>query len=79
VRRHAGLDANQAPRHVREPCCDPAARELLAQNDRTLLIQANQMERVLTCIDTDRAGNYSVCLAGHGDVLLVLSSLSLTT
>ena len=48
MRRHAGLDANQAPRHVRKPCCDPAARELLAQNNRTLLIKANQMERLLT-------------------------------
>jgi hypothetical protein len=48
---HAGLDANQALRHIHKPCCDPAARELLAQSDRTLLIQANQMERVLACID----------------------------
>jgi hypothetical protein len=61
---HAGRDANQALRHIHKPCCDPAARELLAQNDRTLLIQANQIERVLTCIDANRVGNYSAVLQG---------------
>ncbi len=74
---HSGLDANQAPRRVGKPCYDPAARDLLAQNDCTLLIQANQMQRVLTCIDANR-GNYSVCLAGHSGVLLVLLSPRLT-
>jgi hypothetical protein len=36
MRRHASLDTDQALRHIRKPCCNPAARELLAQNDRSL-------------------------------------------
>jgi hypothetical protein len=51
MRRHASLDADQALRHIRKSCCDPAARELFAQNDCTILIEANQMEGVLACID----------------------------
>ncbi len=30
------------------------------------------MQRVLACIDANRAGDYSICLAGRGDVILVL-------
>jgi hypothetical protein len=66
--RHPGLDSDQAFRHIRKPCCDPAASEFLAQNDRSLVIQANQMQRVLACINANGAGDYSICLPGHGDV-----------
>jgi len=44
-------------------------RPLLAQHNRTALIEANHMERVLADIDTDY-GDYTMSCLGHG-VLLV--------
>jgi hypothetical protein len=55
VRCHASFDADQELRHVYKSCADPAASDLFPQNDCTLLIQANHMQRVLTGIDTYRA------------------------
>jgi hypothetical protein len=45
----SGLDTNQALRHIRKPCCDPASRDLLAQNNRPIFTQTDQMQRVLAC------------------------------
>ncbi len=73
MRRHAGLDTNQALRHIRKPLCNPTARDLFAQNNRSFVIQANQMQRVLACINANCAGDYSIRLPA-GDVLLVLLS-----
>jgi hypothetical protein len=45
-----------------KPRANPAASKLLSQNDRSLLIQADQMQRVLARIDANGAGGYRVCL-----------------
>src|SRR6185369_12355539 len=76
MRRHASFDPDQAPRHVGEPSCDPAARNLLPQNDCPLVVKADQMQGVLACIDPNGSCHCSGCLLGHGDVLLVLLSPS---
>jgi hypothetical protein len=75
VRCHAGFNSAQALRHVYKSCGDPAASDLIPQNDCTLLIQANHMQRVLAGIDANRADGCGVCPEGHGGVLLVLLSL----
>jgi hypothetical protein len=54
VRRHAGLDNNQARRNIRKPGPNPAAAKLLTQNDRSPVIQPDQMQRVLACIKPPR-------------------------
>jgi hypothetical protein len=74
MRRRAGLNTNQALRHIRKPCCDPAARDLLAQNNRPIVIQTDQMQDVLACIDANGVSDCSGCLMGNSDVLLVLLS-----
>jgi hypothetical protein len=62
----------QAWRHVHKPCGNSAPRDFFAQNDCALLIQSNQVQRVLTSIDTNRVDSWDYSLAGHGDALLVL-------
>src|SRR4029077_5404416 len=74
VRRHASLDSDQAPRHIGKPGCDPAAGNLLPQNDCPLVVEADQMQGVLACIDANGVSDCSGCLMGHSDVLLVLLS-----
>jgi hypothetical protein len=74
VRRHASFDSDQAPRHIGEPGRDPAAGNLLPQNDCPLVVEADQMQGVLACIDANGVSDCSGCLMGHGDVLLVLLS-----
>src|SRR6476469_4910817 len=64
----------RAPRHIGERRCDPAAGNLLPQNDRPLVVEADQMQGVLACIDANGVSDCSVCLIGHSDVLLVLLS-----
>src|SRR6476661_2097658 len=66
VRRHAGLDTNQARRNICKPGPNPAAAKLLTQNNRPPVIQPDQMQRVLACINADCAGDYSVRLLRHG-------------
>ena len=66
VRRHAGLDTNQARRNIRKPGPNPAAAKLLTQNDRSPVIQPDQMQRVLACINAHCAGDYTVRLLRHG-------------
>src|SRR5207342_2895652 len=74
VRRHASFDSDQAPRRIGEPGCDPAAGNLLPQNDCSLVVEADQMQGVLARIDADGVCDCSSCLMGHSDVLLVLLS-----
>jgi len=74
VRRHADLDTDQAPRHIRQSARNPVATKLLTQNNRSPIIQANQMQRVLARIDANGAGDYNVCLLRHGDMLMVIRS-----
>src|SRR6478672_278273 len=51
-----------------------AAGNLLPQNDCPLVVEADQMQGVLACIDANGVNDCSGCLMGHGDVLLVLLS-----
>src|SRR5207342_3309554 len=74
VRRHASFDSDQAPRHIGEPGCDPAAGNLLPQNDCPLVVEADQMQGVLACIDANAVNDCSGGLMGHSDALLVLLS-----
>ena len=53
VRRHTCLDPDQARRCIRKPPANPPASKLLTQDDRPPLIQADQVQRVLTRIDTN--------------------------
>src|ERR1700746_3352412 len=76
VRRHASFDSDQAPRHIGEPGCDPTAGNLLPQNDCPLVVEPDQMQGVLACVDANVMSDCSGCLMGHGDVLLVLLSHS---
>ena len=66
VCRHAGLDTDQAPRQICQPGHNPATTKLLTQDDRPLVIQANQMQRVLTYIDANDVSD-SIRLLRHGD------------
>src|SRR3954465_1459439 len=52
----------------------PAAGNLLPQNDCPLVVEADQMQGVLACIDANGMNDCSGCLMGHSDVLLVLLS-----
>src|SRR5260370_41691630 len=74
VGRDARFDSDQAPRHIGEPGCDPAAGDLLPQNDRPVVVEAEQMQGILARIDADGGCDCSGCLMGHGDMLLVLLS-----
>jgi len=47
VHANTGFHADQARRHVREPCFDLAARPLLPQHDRATPVEADDVERVL--------------------------------
>jgi hypothetical protein len=62
VRCHTSLDPNQAWWYIREPGSNPATSKLLSQNDRSMLIQPNQMQRVLARIDANGAAIAFVCL-----------------
>jgi hypothetical protein len=70
----ARLHADEARCHVGEPSLDLTARQLLAQNDGALLVQADEVERVLANVDADcRNGFKASGLAWHG-MLLVLAA-----
>jgi hypothetical protein len=53
MRANASLHADQATRHAGKPRCYLATRPLLAQDDRTALIETHNVERVLADIDAD--------------------------
>ncbi len=61
----AGLHADQAGRHIRQPSLDLAARPLLAHDDRAAPIEADYVERVLADVDA-HGGDGRVCIARHG-------------
>src|ERR1700730_13904526 len=44
------------------------------KNDCPLVVEADQMQGVLACIDANGVSDCSGCLMGHSDVLLVLLS-----
>ena len=54
MRSRAGLEADQAARHIRQPTFELAARELDPEDDRAALIEADQVEGGLADIDADR-------------------------
>jgi hypothetical protein len=62
VRRHASFDPDQAPRHIGEPGCDPAAGNLLPQNDCSLIVEADQMQGVLARIDANVCATVAAAL-----------------
>src|SRR5271169_3701782 len=66
--------ATAARRHIGEPGCDPAAGNLLPQNDCPLVVEADQMQGILARVDANGACDCNGCLMGHSDVLLVLLS-----
>src|SRR6476659_8397368 len=72
MRTDAGLHADQARRHIGEPCFNLATRPLLTQHDCTTAIEADDVEGVLADIDTDY-GNCVVEIVGHS-VLLVFGA-----
>jgi hypothetical protein len=64
MRADARLHADETGRHVRKPFLNLAARPLLAQDDRTSPIEADDVERVLADVDTDHGDGRSD--ARHG-------------
>src|SRR5580692_2800392 len=79
MRSDAGLHPDQARRHIRKTSLYLATRPLLTQHDRTAIIEAYDVERVLPNIDTNYGDRILRCCSGHR-VLLVwapLASLSL--
>src|SRR5580704_13805868 len=79
MRSDAGLHPDQARRHIRKTSLYLATRPLLTQHDRTAIIEAYDVERVLPNIDTNYGDRILRCCSGHC-VLLVwapLTSLSL--
>ena len=67
-----GLHADQAGRHIGQPCLHLATRPLLSQRDCATPIQADDVERILADIDSDH-GDHTVMLLRHG-VLLSLGA-----
>src|SRR5262245_28608826 len=68
MRADAGLHADQARRHISEPCFHLSARPFLSQHDRTAPIMAHDVERVLADIDADH-GDCAVEFLRHGVLL----------
>jgi hypothetical protein len=60
MRPHACLHADETRRHVGEPRLDLTARPFLAQHDRTALVMADDVERVLADVDADH-GDLGAC------------------
>ena len=64
MRTDAGLHADQARRHIDEPCLNLATRPLLTEHHCTTAIEADDVEGVLAHINTD----YGYCvveIVGH--------------
>ena len=60
MRRHACFDSNQAPRHIGEPGCDPAAGNLLPQNDGPLVVEAGQISERFSLSGSGREHGRSI-------------------
>ena len=56
-----GLHADQAGRHVGQPCLHLATRPLLPQRDSATPIEADDVKPVLADIDTDRGDHTLLC------------------
>jgi hypothetical protein len=69
MRPNTGFHANQTGRHVGKPSLHLATRPLLAQHYGAALIEANNVERVLTDIDANY-GNCTLGLLEHGALLV---------
>jgi hypothetical protein len=69
MRTDTGFHADQARGHVGKPHFHLAARPLLTQHDRASIIQANNVERILTDIDADYGDRFC-------DVAAMVCSLS---
>jgi len=50
MRPNARLHADEAGRRIREPSLDLAARKLLAQNDRAIPVETDEMEGDWCCV-----------------------------
>src|SRR5262249_9111140 len=74
MRSDAGLHADQTRWHVGKPCLHLAARPLLAKHNGAAIIEADDVERILTDINADY-GSRSLRCRRHG-VLLVLAPLA---
>ena len=70
MRPDACLHADEARREVGQSRLDLTARPLLAQHDRTALVMADDVERVLADVDADY-GDLGACCLGMGVLLLM--------
>ena len=63
VRPGTGFHSDQAARDIAEPAPKLMTGYLMLQNNRTALVQPDQMERILADVDSDRAAK-SLSTAG---------------
>jgi hypothetical protein len=61
MRPNASLEADQAWRHIGEPCFDLAARPLLPQHDGSAPVLAYEVKRVLADIHADHGHRIVAC------------------
>jgi hypothetical protein len=72
MRPNARLHADEAARSIREPNLDLAAGKLLAQNDRAIPVETDEMERVLADIDADCCNGFKASgVVWHGMLLIL--------
>jgi hypothetical protein len=72
MRPNARLHADEAGRRIREPSLDLAARKLLAQNDRAIPVETDEMERVLADVDADCCNGFKATgVVWHGMLLIL--------
>jgi hypothetical protein len=57
MRTNAGFHANQARRHIGEPCFDLTSRPLLTQHNCAAAIVPDDVKRVLPNVDSDYGDN----------------------
>src|SRR6516165_7637639 len=75
MRAGTGFHPDQAARDVAEPPSKLMTGYLLLQNNRTALVEPNQMERVLTNVDADRAdGCWCLLRCAHRMLLELCAS-----
>ncbi len=62
MRAGTGFHPDQAARDIAEPASKLMTGYLLLQNNRTALVEPDQMERVLADVDADRADGFRCVL-----------------
>jgi len=72
VRPGTGFHPDQAARDIAEPAPKLMTGYLLLQNNRTALVQPDQMERILADVDSDRVDGFSCILRCAHRMLLEL-------